>query len=285
MIKRVMEELDFPCEAIEQLTKKFAELIASPAAKEKLHEAYDCLFGYKEGDYMALAKEMSEITGIHDHTVEMLLLLGAADILRYVYNAKGLPDKVWRDSMCDLRYKLFEYKKLSGLWGTNVGWWYKDFYTLKRFALGRLQFNFEEFRENEHYAVDVGLKNGDKVLDVHIQQDGPFTDELCGESFKMAEEFYEKYFSDFDYKAFTCHSWLLSPGLSQVLPETSNIIKFGKRFTILEYDPENDGQAVERIFETRFKGENFKPTSLQERARKLLDEGGHLGIAMGVILK
>jgi len=100
----------------------------------------------------------------------------------------------------------------------------------------------------------------------------------------LAKTFYRKYFPEYDFKGFICHSWLLSPGLSQVLPETSNIIKFGKRFTIIENQAQNVGQAIERIFDTKFKDSKAPLTSLQIKARKLLDEGGHLGNALGVIL-
>lgn len=248
--------------------------------KDKITYIFECI---KAKDFKSINEKISQDA---DYARASLLCMLKIAVVKWdSYIEKGIPYSIYVDTMGDIKVWAYNYRRQTGVLGLAEVEWIYGSVNLFRFKLGRLQFNFEEFRENEHYTVDVGLKNGDKVLDVHIQQDGPFTDELCGESFKMAEEFYEKYFSDFDYKAFTCHSWLLSPGLAQVLPETSNIIKFGKRFTILEYDPENDDQAVERIFETRFKGENFKPTSLQEKARKLLDEGGHLGIAMGVILK
>ena len=277
-----MEELDFPCEAIEQLTEKFAELTASPVAKEKLHEAYDCLFGYKEGDYMALAKEMSEITGIHDHTVEMLLLLGAADILRYVYNAKGLPDKVWRDSMCDLRYKLFEYKKLSGLWGTNVGWWYKDFYTLKRFALGRLQFNKGRLKVN---CGDL-YKEGDTVLYCHIPSSGPLDIEEAKESFRMAREWFKNDFKD-GIVPLACSSWLLYPDMTEKLPDKSNIKKFAALFDIYSSfaDPANNN--FWRVFYRDYSPEimdEIKPASTLERVIvDMIKCGGSLGYGVGLI--
>jgi len=200
------------------------------------------------------------------------------------YEKKGIPYEIYIDTMSDIKVWAYNYRRAFGTLGLADLHWLNGHVTLFRFKLGRLQFNFTEFEESPDHDFSVGLKNGDKMLDVHIQQDGPFTDELCGESFEIAKTFYRKYFPEYDFKGFICHSWLLSPGLLQILPETSNIIKFGRRFTVIHYQKENDGQAIERIFDAKFKNENYKPTSLQIKAQKLLDDGGHLGNALGVIL-
>jgi len=200
------------------------------------------------------------------------------------YEKRGISYEIYMETMSDIKVWAYNYRRIYGSLGLIDLDWVNGSVVLERFKLGRLQFNFIEFKENEEYDCSAGLKTGDKMLEVHIQQDGLFTDELCGKSLDMAVEFYGKHFPEYKLKGFICHSWLLSPGLSQILPETSNIIKFGKRFTIIHYQKENDRQAIERIFDTKFKDKNFKPTSLQLKARKLLDEGGHLGNALGVIL-
>lgn len=214
----------------------------------------------------------------------LIAMLAKAVMFWAEYEKKGISYDIYIDTMSDIRVWAYNYKRATGKLGLSELDWVHGSVTLHRFKLGRLQYNFTEFKESSNHDISVGLKTGDKLLDVHIQQDGPFTDELCGQSIEMAKEFYHKYFPEWDFKGFICHSWLLSPGLSQVLPETSNIIKFGKRFTVIENQVTNDGQAIERIFDTKFKDKDFKPTSLQLKARKLLDEGGHLGNALGVIL-
>lgn len=200
------------------------------------------------------------------------------------YEKRGISYDIYKDTMSDIKVWAYNYRRVYGKLGLSDLAWVNGSVVLFRFKLGRLQYNFTEFTESSSHDISVGLKNGDKMLDVHIQQEGSFTDELCGESLELAKTFYRKYFPEYDFKGFICHSWLLSPGLSQVLPETSNIIKFGKRFTIIENQAQNDGQAIERIFDTKFKDSKAPLTSLQIKARKLLDEGGHLGNALGVIL-
>ena len=214
----------------------------------------------------------------------LVAMLTKATLSLDEYEKRGISYDIYVDTMSDIRVWAYNYRRAFGSLGLSELGWVNGSVVLGRFKLGRLQFNFTTFTENDEHDISVGLKTGDKMLDVHIQQEGLFSDELCGKSLDMAVEFYRKYYPEYDFKGFTCHSWLLSPGLSQILPETSNIIKFGKRFTIIHDQKENDGQATERIFDTKFKDKDSKPTSLQLKARKLLDEGGHLGNALGVIL-
>lgn len=214
----------------------------------------------------------------------LVAMLTKATLSLDEYEKRGISYNIYIDTMSDIRVWAYNYRRAFGTLGLSELGWVNGSVVLGRFKLGRLQFNFVDYTEHPAHDTSLGLKTGDKMLDVHIQQEGPFNDELCGKSLDMAVEFYRKYFPEYDFKGFICHSWLLSPGLSQILPETSNIIKFGKRFTIIHNQKENDGQAIERIFDTKFKDKDSKPTSLQLKARKLLDEGGHLGNALGVIL-
>lgn len=214
----------------------------------------------------------------------LVAMLCKASLAWSEYEKREISYDIYKDTMSDIKVWAYNYRRVHGKLGLSDLAWVNGSVILFRFKLGRLQYNFTEFTESSSHDISVGLKNGDKMLDVHIQQEGPFSDELCGESLELAKTFYCKYFPEYDFKGFICHSWLLSPGLSQVLPETSNIIKFGKRFTIIENQAQDDCQAIERIFDTKFKDNNAPLTSLQIKARKLLDEGGHLGNALGVIL-
>ena len=62
------------------------------------------------------------------------------------------------------------------------------------------------------------------------------TPELCDASFAAAKEFFAKYYPEFVYKCFTCHSWLLDRTLTNVLGDDSNIIRFQNRFTPVRND-------------------------------------------------
>ncbi len=259
-----------------------AEILAfdSDTKNFKLRDyALACLL---KGDFETLTEKTESDTV---YGMAALVAMLAKAFLGWIrYEQKGISEEIYIDTLSDIRVWAYNYRRVHGTLGLSELNWVEGSTSLERFKLGRLQYNFFEFKSDPKYTVPDGLKDGVKLLEVHIQQDGPFNDELCGESIELAKKFYREFFPEYDFKGFICHSWLLSPGLSQVLPETSNIIKFGKRFTVIDDQKENDRQAIERIFDTKFKAKDSKPTSLQLKARKLLDEGGHLGNALGVIL-
>ena len=84
MIRRIMTELEFPTEAIEYLAKKNAELSACESVKDELHEAYDYLFDYRDGEYMPVLNTVAQKSGIRVETVTMLFMLNAAITAKYM---------------------------------------------------------------------------------------------------------------------------------------------------------------------------------------------------------
>ncbi len=74
------------------------------------------------------------------------------------------------------------------------------------------------------------ISPGDSVVALHIPAKCDLSKEALDKSFDDARIFLKTYFPDYDYKAFTCHSWLLDPQLEDLLGDNSNIVRFGKRF-------------------------------------------------------
>ncbi len=91
--------------------------------------------------------------------------------------------------------------------------------------------NFERIILHKDEYVKV-LKQGDPVLSVHIPEMGKMTPESVQESFEQAREFFGKYYSHKNFKAFVCSSWLLDTGLKNFLKPESNIMAFQKNFRI-----------------------------------------------------
>lgn len=86
------------------------------------------------------------------------------------------------------------------------------------------------------------LEKGDPVVSVHIPPTGKLTPELVDETLEETRAFLAKYYPDFSYKAFFCHSWMMDPQLDEMLGTESNIVKFARRFTRLSH--KSDGQAI-----------------------------------------
>lgn len=74
------------------------------------------------------------------------------------------------------------------------------------------------------------LTHGDPVVAVHIPSGGSLSPEAVNDALSKARYFLKTYFPDYCYKAFTCHSWMLSPELERLVGADSNIVKFGNRF-------------------------------------------------------
>ena len=70
------------------------------------------------------------------------------------------------------------------------------------------------------------LAPGDPVLNIHIPGGGPMTHERSGESFAAALEFVPRHFPDRPFAGFCCSSWILDAQLEELLPPTSNLVRF-----------------------------------------------------------
>ena len=74
------------------------------------------------------------------------------------------------------------------------------------------------------------LSTGDPVIGLHIPASGKLDPKSVDESLELIKQFLARYFPTYEYKAFVCHSWLMDPQLQSLLGETSNIVKFNRRF-------------------------------------------------------
>ena len=160
------------------------------------------------------------------------------------YKAAGIGDEIFFSTFSDIKIwcdNAFEQYGEKGL--VNIRWIAKHV-SMKIFRLGRLQYEFSRFAILPH----AGLKNvlkcpyrmGEKCLTVHIPQGEKLEPSLCEESFQRANGFFGSHYPDYKYRCYTVITWLLNPDLENVLGEDSNIVKFGKTFTLLGRVPDSD---------------------------------------------
>lgn len=74
------------------------------------------------------------------------------------------------------------------------------------------------------------LDKDDTLLEIHIPRDTAFNMESIKDTYSKAKEFYATYFPEVKYKGMVCHTWLFTPQLREMLPPSSNIIKFQQQF-------------------------------------------------------
>ncbi len=133
----------------------------------------------------------------------------------------------------------------------------------------------------------IALKAGDPVIDVHIPASDPFTPELIEHSFEETRRFASEHFPDYKYRAFICHSWLMSAQLDALLGEDSNIVKFSRRFRRMTKKSHGDDvfsfvfNGIDRNTDPHLLPEN---TRLERALKSLYVSGGALYEMYGYIL-
>jgi hypothetical protein len=92
------------------------------------------------------------------------------------------------------------------------------------------------------------LSPGDPVLDIHIPEDGKMDFDACGESLRQARDFYARYFPDRPRAAaFVCGTWFFDAQYQQLLPPSSNIVRFQREFYLYPM-LSHDREAFWRVF-------------------------------------
>lgn len=214
----------------------------------------------------------------------LLSMMYMCEGLSQQYAARGIPESILMDTLGDIVRWLEVWSDIkSDLYLGELGW-LKEHMLLHVFQLGRLHFRMSTAKVD---IPDANVRTGDPILEIHIPNTGPLTPEDCDKSIALAKEFFAKYFPEFDWKIFTCHSWLLDDTLAQFLPTDSNILAFQKRFTYVEKHRSDDmlgfvftwqtsrGQVKNRVANSSF------ACAIQKHIRN----NGDLYVALGYILK
>lgn len=231
---------------------------------------------------LSLAAKAAPLVQLHPYTTELLMSVCLSRRLKAEYEARGIDDEIYHNSMLDLRYKLEECKLVKGIIGSFVAFWFDRFFHLTRFALGRLQFEMEKMG----YAYekgDLALTPESRVVNVHIPRTGtPLRPADCDEAFARAKAFFADQTGD--VCVFLCHSWLLFPEHEHMLSHESNVYKFMKRFDVFRSGTSRNREDLWRLFDTDEKRWDKLPadSSLRRAYVKQLREGGQVGWGRGV---
>ena len=153
--------------------------------------------------------------------------------------------------------------KRKGRIGTSgYHFWLPRYAKGKLFRIGVFQFELRTFKGEE--AIGVHIPNGTK-LDVGENL----------ENFYRALEFFNKYYSEYDFKGFVCESWLLNPHIEAIMGRKTNITRFGDMFDRFEIDEEDDGVygCVFKVSKPKSIDELCEETSLQRNIKKFIKEG------------
>lgn len=193
------------------------------------------------------------------------------------YQKAGIAEEIFDATFYDITIWCEECRRTHQSYGLEEIRWIALSLKMRLFRLGRLQFEPMTLCE-ELVGQTLGLKAGTPVLNVHIPAGEKLDYGACVEAMKWAEEF----FGD-TFEAYVCDSWLLSPVLGELLPETSNIMRFQRMFEVVKVH-HRFPQAEQRIFkEVLAEKEKYQEdTLLQKKAKEYILSGKDIGIGIGI---
>ncbi len=218
------------------------------------------------------------------------------------YQKKGISDKIFYDTMNDIKIWIDDHKARTNEDGVYELHWLMHHMNMIIFKIGRLQYQkFIWYFKTPYDKNGVKIKRGDKFINMHIPRGEKLDYDECVKSLDMAKDFFQKYFPDFPNDKYACHSWLLYSGNKEFMPEGSNILKFASLYEIIEEneDPESAylwlyGQKFKNpeLIKNRKETGNYghldvlpQKTSLQKSTIDFIKNGGIFGEALGVIIK
>ena len=255
----IMRLLVFPIE-VHSVFEDAIDIIETDQAAtswlKRLIEQYET--SEKSFDYKGMlveGKYISERLGIHQHTFDLLIFLCLAEPLRIRYFKRGIDEKIWLNSMMDLRYKLEECRLVHGTVGTFVASWFGGFFDMTRFALGRLQFEITNTKE-EYTVGGICVPEGSYAINIHIPRTGTRLDrnEVLN-SYRAAADWFSDVFPNGE-TLFTCNSWLLDPWNLTVLNPTSNLANFINDFEIVQVYSYENYNELWRLFDCNYSGDS-----------------------------
>jgi hypothetical protein len=198
-----------------------------------------------------------------------------------MYAEKGIPGDIYTASMKGFTRFIGETIVSYGEYRFDRGFWVHRCLSGALYRLGALEFEMRYLnydKEFEGYA-----KFGDEVLSVHIPSNAVMTREALDDSYRQAEAFFAKYFSDFNYACIYCDSWLMSPALRECLPVNSRILEFQSDYDIIKWYEDNTG-FYHWVYKRKYADNADLPedTRLQRDIKKRLLAGLPIGSGIGV---
>lgn len=284
-----MNEFDYPAEAKEALLGCYDKLMENEKASLAVKKHIELYSSGADRDHYEMLSEMTELSievGTPWQTAHIVICILLTKHLKERYCEKGIPEQIWHDTMLDFKWKLFECQRVYHIWGSFVGHWWDQFFTMNIFAVGRLQYQMCPFGRT-YDGEEIRLNPDMKALYIHIPSAGPLTKELREDSYSRAKEFFADYFGD-DPALFVCSSWLLYPGHEEMISHRSNIIDFMHDFKVFECNESERSNDLWRIFDDAYVlPYNLLPrnNSLRRAYAERLCEGKRVGRGVGFFIR
>ena len=186
------------------------------------------------------------------------------------YEALGLSREIYVDTMAAFSRFVREHQRSFGVYGFD-----RDLGTTRQtgcllFRIGTLEY-------------ELCAEDGIRVISLHIPSDADLSPAALRNSIRSAKEILERTFPDWADLPWYCHSWLLSPDLEAVLPETSKILYFQSLFSLESDDDEGEFKLWAYGREDIPNEELPEQTTLQRNLKRFLLAGNRFHSGKGTL--
>lgn len=281
-MKELMKKISVPEEAWDEVITIYDRIKSDKELYDDMVKAvYEYFEKQREFPIEDYIKELAAKLSKNHYTVYLVFLMECVIRSKERYEAKGISDEVFWDTMTDISYKVVECKKIHGVYGVDTFAWFHGLFAPYTFKLGRLEYAIGEliYDSYKDYAV-----KGDTVYNMHIPSAGALTYELLMDSLKRAYDF----FKPGKYLIVHCGSWLIYPPFyREVFLEGSNMKMFYEQFDILDESQTGKYGVYRWVFsktENTPDSELPQDTRLQRNMLKFFSEGKSAGVGKGIIV-
>jgi len=252
-------------------------------------EKYAAMFMVDKADYKETLEKLHNHIGnaVHTYTLDLIFVLHCSEFLRLEYLKNNINEELFYNAMNDITYKLRECLSVKKVFGhSNVANWYYGFFVLKRFALGRLQYDVTTFVWDKVNIDGFEIEPQDNVLGCHIPSGSPLLQKDCIESYKMAYKLFPQCVKN-GVLVIRCASWLLYPEYLPVFGENSNTGLFARNFNVFDRVEDPEFKNCWRVFGIDYTDDISKyplDTTMRRNFAEYIKNGGSHGVGKGVIL-
>lgn len=241
----------------------------------KILEAYSKWITEEECDEKSAKELLTKQETFQDPERTIMLLMYVAVEERNHGAWERYPEEIFLKSMLVFTRSVEFAKEALDRETYTKGPWPLIHATGKWFRLGELEFELNS--------------DGDTPeVHIHIPAGAKLTPEALRDTFAVEQAFMKEYLPEWASLPHTCESWMMSPELKEILPETSRILWFQSLFEFEKYTP-----TLRWVLEFVFKLEVFQQetvdlndlredTSLQRAMKAYILAGGDPGEARAV---
>lgn len=135
------------------------------------------------------------------------------------FDRRGISEKIYLDTMGAFSRFVREHKESYGSYGFDRGFWTTRQVSCKLLRIGQIEYELTTLDDSP-------------IVSLHIPTDVELRPDILRPSIRDGLAELYRLFPEYAGKDVYCHSWLLSPQLKELLPESSNILRFQELFDI-----------------------------------------------------